>query len=79
MNTKRCDGCHKILTKIDDYFSIGEILFNKGHAGEKGMRMLINAENVESCYDMKESWCSYTDLDFCPECWKKEKLETYLK
>jgi len=78
MNIKKCNSCGKILTKKDDYFVIDELSFHKGKNSEKSIRLYISDEKKETAYDMKESWCSYTDLDFCPKCFKKLKLDKIL-
>ena len=79
MNIRKCDGCGCILTKLEDYFSIGDIDFHKGSDDTHTTRVIFRDEKKETSYDTNESWCSYTDLDFCSECFKKENLEKYLK
>ena len=80
MNIRKCDGegCGKILTKDDDYFTIDEIQFNKGDHKKPYVRLTVDKEGKDTAYDMSESWCSYRDLHFCVDCFKKENLYKYI-
>jgi len=79
MNIKKCDGCEKILTKQDDYFTIDEVSFNKGDSKKNTVRLVLSSVHGDNTYDMTESWCSYTDFHFCPACFDKENLKRFLK
>lgn len=68
MNIKKCDGCGKLLTKEDDFFTVDEINFHKGKSKKTTIRVHFSDENKDNIYNMDESWCSYSDFDFCPKC-----------
>ena len=78
MNIKKCDSCNKILTKEIDYFEIDEVTFNKGNNPGDSIRMYLASEGEEKAYDMKQSWCHYTDIDFCSPCFSKLGLDKIL-
>jgi len=79
MNIKKCNRCGRILTKKDDYFSIGEIEFHKGNSKGKGVSVHFSNNDRYETYNMSEGWVCYADLDFCPDCWEHEKLSKYVE
>jgi len=75
MVIRKCNTCGKILTKDDDYYSVGEIDFNSGEK-HKVVRLHLSKEKGKDTeyYDMTESWCDYCDFDWCPDCIKNVNL-----
>ena len=76
MTIRKCDTCNKILTNESDYFTLGDIDFHKGK-GNGAVRVTMSDEKGSKCYDMDESWSDWTDLHFCPECFKKESISRF--
>ena len=77
MTIRKCDTCNKILTKDDNYFTVGEINFNKGKCDL--VRLTMSDEKGSKNYDLSESWSDWTDLHFCPECFEKETIRRFVK
>jgi len=79
MTIRKCDGCGRTLTDKTDYYTVDEITFNKGDDTKHGVSVYYSDSKKDKMYDLKESFCSYTDLHFCVPCWEKEALSKYLK
>ena len=78
MRIRKCNGCGKILDKNDAFFSLDDITFHRAKGDKDNVRIYFSDELKEKGYDLEESWCSYTDIDFCPECFNKEGLDRFL-
>ena len=70
---RKCDVCGKLLTNKDDYFTLDEVTFNKGKKNSLGVRLVISKDK-STTYELKESWCDYSDKHFCVEDFKKESI-----
>ncbi len=80
MIIKKCNKCGAVLNKEDDYYTLDEISFHKGKSKyKKTLWINVQSDNSEQIYESEQSWCKYTDLDFCVDCFKAENLERFLK
>ncbi len=77
MNTKKCNSCKKILEK-EPYYTVGEIEYTIPGASFTKL-IKCKSENYSTKEKRKESWISYSDLDFCEACWKKTGFSKWVK
>lgn len=77
MTIRKCNSCNKILTQENDYFTIGDIDFHKGKS--EMVRITMSDDDGSKNYDLSESWSDWTDIHFCPECFKKESISRFVE
>ena len=74
MNIKKCNICGKILDLDSAYYSIDEVTFHSGKPHSPSRLCFTSGDRSETV-EHGESWVTYSDWDFCEECWKKGSID----